>query len=93
MLLPRDVGKIRSPAMRIAVVVVFLFLSRFVFGDQPAPIRPDPKLTPGATFDVTLQDISSPGYSKKVRHMTSEVKREVFAEYGITLAPSWWVRG
>jgi hypothetical protein len=54
------------------------------FADQPAPIRPDPKLTPGATFDVTLQDISEPGYSKKVRNVTGEVKREVYAEYGIT---------
>src|SRR5690348_4628892 len=69
--------------MRIAVVVAFLFLSRIVLGDQPAPIRPDPKLTPGATFDVTLQDISSPGYSKKVRHVTAEMRREVFREYGI----------
>jgi hypothetical protein len=74
----------QSPAMRLAVVVVLLFFSSLALADQPAPIRPDPKLTPGATFDVTLQDISSPGYSKKVRHVTSEVKREVFAEYGIT---------
>ena len=83
-LLGRPVGEIQSAGMRIAVVVVFLFSSRLVLGDQPAPIRPDPKLTPGAIFDVTLQDISSPGYSKKVRHVTSEVKHEVFAEYGIT---------
>jgi hypothetical protein len=41
-------------------------------------------LTLGAAFDVTLHDISSPGYSKKVRHVTSELKREVFAEAGIT---------
>jgi hypothetical protein len=48
------------------------------------PIRPDPKLTPGATFDVTLQDISSPGYSKTVRAVTIATRREVFREYGIT---------
>jgi hypothetical protein len=54
------------------------------FADQSTPIRPDPKLTPGATFDVTLQDISEPGYSKKVRNVTAELKREVYAEYGIT---------
>jgi hypothetical protein len=70
--------------MRIAVVVVFLFLSRLVLGDQPAPIRPDPKLTPGATFDVTVKDISTPGYSKKVRHVTAEMRREVFKQYGIS---------
>jgi hypothetical protein len=34
--------------------------------------------------DVTLQDISEPGYSKKVRNVTAELKREVYAEYGIT---------
>jgi hypothetical protein len=52
--------------MRIAVVLALLFFQAVVFAGQPAPIRPDPKLTPGATFDVTLQDISEPGYSKKV---------------------------
>jgi hypothetical protein len=71
--------------MRIIVVLTLLFFFRaVVFADQPAPIRPDPKLTPGATFDVTLQDISEPGYSKKVRNVTAELKREVYAEYGIT---------
>jgi hypothetical protein len=48
------------------------------------PIRPDPKLAPGVTFYVTLQDISEPGYSKKVRKVTAELKREVYAEYGTT---------
>ena len=70
--------------MRIVVVLALLFFQTVVFADQPAPIRPDPKLTPGATFDVTLQDISEPGYSKKVRNVTAELKREVYAEYGIT---------
>src|SRR4029077_4321340 len=70
--------------MRIVVLLALLVFSTVVFADQPAPIRPDPKLTPGATFDVTLQDVSAPGYSKKVRHVTAELKREVFAEYGIT---------
>jgi hypothetical protein len=70
--------------MRIIVVLAVLFFRTVVFADQPAPIRPDPKLTPGATFDVTPQDISEPGYSKKVRNVTAELKREVYAEYGIT---------
>src|SRR6266436_1637555 len=70
--------------MRIVVALALLVFSTVVFADQPAPIRPDSKLTPGATFDVTLQDVSVPGYSKKVRHVTAELKREVFAEYGIT---------
>ncbi|MBV8970465.1 MAG: hypothetical protein JO331_15595 [Verrucomicrobia bacterium] len=49
-----------------------------------AVIRPDPKLTPSATFDVTLRDISEPGYSKKVRNVTAELERQVYPEYGIT---------
>jgi hypothetical protein len=71
-------------AMRIVVVLALLFFQAVAFADQPAPIRSDPKLTPSATFDVTLQDISEPGYSKKVRNVTAELKREVYAEYGIT---------
>jgi hypothetical protein len=51
-----------------------------------SPRRSGPILSSrqGATFDVTLQDISEPGYSKKVRNVTAELKREVYAEYGIT---------
>jgi hypothetical protein len=71
-------------AMRIVVVLALLFFQAVAFADQPATIRSDPKLTPSATFDVTLQDISEPGYSKKVRNVTAELKREVYAEYGIT---------
>ena len=70
--------------MRIVVLLALLVFSTVVFAEQPAPIRPDPKLTPGATFDVILQDILEPGYSKKVRNVTAELKREVYAEYGIT---------
>jgi hypothetical protein len=70
--------------MRIVVLLAVLFFPAVIFADQPEPIRPDPKLTPGATFDVTLKDISEPGYSKKVRNVTAELKREVYAEYGIT---------
>jgi hypothetical protein len=51
--------------MRIIVVLALLFFQTVVVAEQRAPIRPDPKLTPGATFDVTLQDISEPGYSKR----------------------------
>jgi hypothetical protein len=63
--------------MRIVVALALLLFQAVVFADQPKPIRPDPKLTPCATFDVTLQDISEPGYSKKVRNVTAELKREV----------------
>ncbi len=63
-----------------------------VLPEQPAPgtmarnsppILPDPNLTPGDTLDVTLEDVCTPGYSRKVRHVPIEVKRQVYAEYGI----------
>src|SRR5690348_8839896 len=64
--------------------LALLFLAQVVFGQQPTPILPDPKLTPGDTFEVTVQDICAPGYSKKVRNVPAETKREVYREYGIT---------
>jgi hypothetical protein len=48
------------------------------------PILPDPKLTPGDAFDVTAQELCVTGYSKKVRNVPAEMKREVYREYGIT---------
>ena len=49
-----------------------------------APILPDPKMTPGATLPVATGDICVAGYSKKVRNVPADVKRQVYAEYGIT---------
>src|SRR5215475_6927950 len=50
----------------------------------PTPILPDPKLTPGDTFDVTPEDVCVPGYAKKVRAVPAWLKRRAYAEYGIT---------
>jgi hypothetical protein len=61
-----------------------LFLTQVVLAQQPTPIVPDPKLTPGDTFDVTAQDVCTPGYARKVRDVPVEMKRQVYREYGIT---------
>src|SRR5262249_59516414 len=42
------------------------------------------KLTPGATFHVTAQDVCVPGYAKKVRAVPAWLKRQAYSEYGIT---------
>ena len=49
-----------------------------------APLLPDPNLTPGAVLPVTRDDLCVPGYTKKVRNVPLDVKRQVYAEYGIT---------
>jgi hypothetical protein len=61
-----------------------LFLAQVVLAQQPTPILPDPKLTPGDTFEVTVQDLCVRGYTKKVRNVPAAMKREVYEEYGIT---------
>ncbi len=48
---------------------------------------PDTSVTPGATLDVTKDDICTPGYSKKVRDVPVSVKRQVYAEYKIEYVP------
>jgi hypothetical protein len=63
--------------------LAFLFLSQAVFAQQPTPILPDPKLTPGDTFDVTAEDVCVPGYAKKVRAVPAWHKRQAYAEYGV----------
>ena len=65
--------------------LAFLWLvTQLGLGQQPTPIVPDPKLTPGDAFDVTAQDLCVPGYAKKVRNVPEEVRQEVYREYGIT---------
>ena len=61
-----------------------LFLAQFVRAEQPTPILPNPKLTPGDTFDVTAQDVCILGHAKKVRAVPAWLKRQAYAEYGIT---------
>jgi hypothetical protein len=41
-------------------------------------------MTPGDGFEVTVQDLCVPGYTKKVRNVPAEMKREVYEEYGVT---------
>jgi hypothetical protein len=67
MFLPGIRPALNDSQMLILRVLPFLFLTHVVFAQQPTPILPDPKLTPGDTFDVTAQDVCVPGYAKKVR--------------------------
>jgi hypothetical protein len=52
--------------------------------DQPTPIRPDSAMTPGAALDVTAVDVCTPGFASRIRHVTAQTKRKVYAAYGIT---------
>jgi hypothetical protein len=63
---------------------LLIFLTRAVVAQQPAPILRDPKRMPGDTFDVTAEDVCVPGYAKKVRAVPAWLKRQTYAEYGIT---------
>ena len=51
--------------MYVLRALAFLFLTQAVLAEQPTPILPDPKLTPGDTFDVTAQDVCVPGLRQK----------------------------
>ena len=74
-----------STVSKALLTLTFLW-NLCALGQQPKPLLPDPKLTPGDVFDVTVQDIFTPGYSKKVRAVTAKLKRQAYAQYGIT---SW----
>jgi hypothetical protein len=67
-----------------ALLAVSLLWSLSALAQQPTPLLPDPKLTPGDVFDVTAQDVCVPGYAKKVRAVPAWLKRRAYAEYGIT---------
>jgi hypothetical protein len=43
--------------MYILRALAFFFLAQAILAQQPTPILPDPKLTPGDTFDVTAEDV------------------------------------
>src|ERR1700736_4440810 len=70
--------------MFIRAIAFLLFLAPVILAQQPSPIAPDSKLTPGDSFPVTMQDLCVAGYTKKVRNVPAEMKREVYEEYGVT---------
>lgn len=46
---------------------------------------PDSECTPGAVFpNVTVQEICRSGYSASVRNVSTQTKKDVYEEYGIT---------
>jgi hypothetical protein len=72
-------------SMFIGAIVFLLLFAQVVFAQQPTPIPPDPKLTPGDALDVTANDLCVPGYTKKVRNVPAEMKGEVYRVYSFTL--------
>jgi hypothetical protein len=44
---------------------------------------PDPDCTPGSVFTVTAERVCASGYAKSARDVSSSLKRQVYAEYGI----------
>jgi len=65
--------------MHILRALAFFLFTQAVLAQQPTPILPDQKLTPGDTFDVTAQDVCVPGYAKKVRAVPAWLKRQAYA--------------
>jgi len=82
--LPDGLPALRNSPMFIRAVAFLLVFAQVVLAQQPTPIVPDPKLTPGDAFAVTVQDLCVPGSTKKVRNVPAEMKREVYREYGVT---------
>jgi hypothetical protein len=61
-----------------------LVLAQGVLAQQLTPILFDSKLTLGDTFDLSAHGVCVPSYAKKVRAVPAWLKRQAYAEYGIT---------
>jgi hypothetical protein len=46
-----------------------------------APIRPDPRLTPGAIATTDTMLSCQPGYAKSVRHTLGKLKAEIYRDH------------
>jgi hypothetical protein len=65
------------------LLALWLLWNVGAFARQPTPFLPDPELTPGDVFDVTVEDICKPGYSKKVRAVTKALREQAYRNYGM----------
>jgi hypothetical protein len=69
----------------LRVFVAFCLLwNLYASAQQPTPILPDPKLTRGDVFDVTIQDMCVTGYSRTVRTVPRALRNQAYKNYGIT---------
>ncbi|MBV9529782.1 MAG: hypothetical protein JO283_01600 [Bradyrhizobium sp.] len=64
-----------------ALLALCLLWNVGAFARQLTPFLPDPELTPGAVFDVTIEDICTPGYSKKVREVPKSLRNHAYRNY------------
>jgi hypothetical protein len=81
--------------MRVVFTILLAFSLLWnlcALGQNPTPLLPDPKLTPGDVFYVTIQDICVPGYSKKVRAVPRALRKQAYAKYGINTKPTAGIR-
>jgi hypothetical protein len=70
--------------LRAHLFCCLLIAPAFVTAQPAAQIAlPNQALTPGAVLEVTKADVCVPGYAKKVRNVPIELKRQVYAEYGV----------
>lgn len=58
--------------------------SASVIESGPAHLYPNHQLTPGGILPVDASQVCVPGYSKSVRNVPVEEKKQVYSEYGIT---------
>ena len=69
--------------MRLIFRLAILLLLTQSAAAQDLPIRPDPRMTPGAALTMDLAAICRPGYTKTVRHTSGDLKAAIYREYGI----------
>jgi hypothetical protein len=74
---------VKNSPILIRTFASLLFLARSSSPNSPRQSFPDPKLTPGDSFAVSFQDLCEAGYTKKVRDVPAEIRREVYEEYGV----------
>ncbi len=79
---------VRRFAIALAVALSALAGAAIAEAVVAGPIRPDHRLTPGATFaGVTAADVCVSGWSAAHRNVTASKKRSVFARYHLTNVP------
>jgi hypothetical protein len=89
-------ASIAAPATPTAAITTAAATPQALNEGLPSPpeydfshaILPDSKLTPGDTFPgATAADVCTPGWSTEHRHVTEEMRGQVYAEYGRTRGP------
>jgi hypothetical protein len=86
--LPAPTAHVEKPVVSAPTRFASMLSTPSLQYDPAHAVLPDPKLTPGSTVSgAGAADVCTPGWASEHRHVTENMRDQVYAEYGRVRGP------